>query len=80
MPNLGTFSPNLGRFCQNFGTFDAMFGTIDSKFGKIINNALIRRTKGDYESFTKFEKDAIIEMFDDMKEFILEIEGVWNIS
>ena len=66
---------------QLIGWFNKTFiheGIIDSKFGKIINNALIRRTKGDYESFTKFEKDAIIEMFDEMKEFILEIEGLLN--
>jgi len=60
----------LGWFNKNF----INEGLIDAKFGKIINKASNRRTKGDYESYVDFNKDVIIEMFDDMKEFIIEIE------
>jgi uncharacterized protein (UPF0332 family) len=62
---------------QLLGWFNKDFihkGLIDSKFGKIINKAANRRTKGDYESFVDFEKQIIIEMFSEMKEFISEIE------
>jgi uncharacterized protein (UPF0332 family) len=62
---------------QLLGWFNNDFihkGLIDSKFGKIINKAANRRTKGDYESFVDFEKQIIIEMFSEMKEFISEIE------
>ena len=44
------------------------------KFGRIINKASNRRTKGDYESFVEFEKEIVIEMFEEMKEFISEID------
>lgn len=60
----------LGWFNRNF----IHEGLIDAKFGKIINKAANRRTKGDYESFIEFEKDIILEMFEEMKDFINEIE------
>ena len=66
---------------QLIGWFNKNFiheGLIDSKFGKIINKASNRRTKGDYESFVEFEKEIVIEMFEEMKEFILEIERYLN--
>jgi len=61
---------------QLIGWFNKNFiheGLIDSKFGRIINKASNRRTKGDYESFVEFEKAIVIEMFEEMKEFISEI-------
>lgn len=64
----------LGWFNKNF----IHEGLIDIKFGKIINKASNRRTKGDYESYVEFDKDIIIEMFIEMKEFILEIERFIN--
>jgi uncharacterized protein (UPF0332 family) len=64
----------LGWFNKNF----IHEGLIDSRFGKIINKASNRRTKGDYESYVEFDKDVILEMFDEMKEFILEIERFIN--
>ena len=62
---------------QLIGWFNKNFiheGLIDSKFGKIINKASNRRTQGDYESYVEFDKDIILEMFSEMKEFITEIE------
>ena len=60
----------LGWFNKNF----IHEGLIDSKYGRIINKASNRRTKGDYESFVEFEKAIVIEMFEEMKEFISEID------
>jgi uncharacterized protein (UPF0332 family) len=60
----------IGWFNRNF----VHEGLIESKFGKIINKASNRRTKGDYESYVEFEKEIVIEMFEEMKEFISEIE------
>lgn len=60
----------IGWFNKNF----IYEGLIDSKFGRIINKASNRRTKGDYESFVEFEKAIVIEMFEEMKEFISEID------
>jgi len=60
----------LGWFNKNF----IHEGLIDAKFGKIINKASNRRTQGDYESYVEFDKEIILEMFGEMKEFIIEIE------
>lgn len=64
----------LGWFNKNF----IHEGLIDARFGKIINKASNRRTQGDYESYVEFDKDVILEMFGEMKEFISEIEGFLN--
>lgn len=66
----------LGWFNKNF----IYEGLIDSKFGKILNKASNRRTKGDYESYVEFDKEIILEMFDEMKEFIIEIERFLNLK
>ncbi|MDP3915632.1 MAG: HEPN domain-containing protein [Bacteroidota bacterium] len=64
----------LGWFNKNF----IHEGLIDAKFGKIINKASNRRTQGDYESYVEFDKAVILEMSDEMKEFISEIERFLN--
>ena len=64
---------------QLIGWFNRNFihkGLLDSRYGRIINKASNRRTKGDYESFVEFEKDTIHEMFEEMKDFISEIEKI----
>ena len=60
----------LGWFNKNF----INNGLIDIRFGKIIHKASNRRTKSDYESFVEFDNKDILEMFDEMKAFIIEIE------
>ncbi|MEI6752517.1 MAG: HEPN domain-containing protein [Paludibacter sp.] len=62
---------------QLIGWFNKNFineGLIETKYGKIINKASNRRTQGDYDSFVDFEKEIVLEMFDEMKEFIFKIE------
>jgi uncharacterized protein (UPF0332 family) len=71
------FDYETSKHQQLIGWFNKNFiyeGLIDSKFGRIINKASNRRTKGDYESFVEFEKAIVIEMFEEMKEFISEID------
>ena len=64
---------------QLIGWFNRNFihkGLLNPRYGRIINKASNRRTKGDYESFVEFEKDTIHEMFEEMKDFISEIEKI----
>ncbi len=60
----------IGWFNKNF----IHTGIIDSKYGKILNKAFNRRTKGDYDSFVEFEKEVVVEMLNEMKDFISEIK------
>jgi len=58
---------------QLIGWFNKNFiheGLIASKYGKIVNKAFNRRTKGDYDSYVEFEKEMVVEMFEEMKDFI----------
>jgi hypothetical protein len=66
------------KHVQLIGWFNKNFihrGLIDKKYGKTINKAFNRRTKGDYDTFIEFEKDIVIEMFQEMKDFIFEIRS-----
>lgn len=63
---------------QLIGWFNKDFiheGLIDANYGKIINKAFNRRTKGDYDSFIEFDKETVLEMFEEMKDFISAIEN-----
>jgi uncharacterized protein (UPF0332 family) len=64
----------IGWFNKNF----VSNGLIDPKYGKIINRAFNGRTKGDYDSYVEFEKQIVKEMFEEMKDFINEIEQFIN--
>lgn len=71
------------KHVQLIGWFNKNFvhqGKIDSKYGKILNKAFNRRTKGDYDTYVEFDKDTVMEMFKDMKEFILEIKSQLNVD
>jgi uncharacterized protein (UPF0332 family) len=50
-------------------------GLIDKKYGEILRNAFKNRTDGDYAPFIEFEKNDVIDMFSDMKDFIYFIES-----
>jgi uncharacterized protein (UPF0332 family) len=71
------------KHSQLIGWFNKTFileGLLDPKYGKIINKAYNRRSKSDYDSFVEFDLGAVKEMFEDMKDFIKEIEQFINKS
>ncbi len=75
------FDFETSKHHQLIGWFNKSFiheGLIDTKYGRIINKALNRRTKGDYDSYVQFEKEIVVEMFVEMKDFIHEIEKYIN--
>ncbi len=49
----------IGWFNKNF----IRTGLIDQKYGKIVNKAFIRRTKGYYDIYVKYDKEIVKEMF-----------------
>jgi len=62
---------------QLIGWFNKNFihgGEIEPEYGKMINKAYNRRTKGDYDVFVDFDKDIVMEMFDEMKNFISRVK------
>ena len=65
------------KHAQLIGWFNKSFineGLIDANYGKIINKAFNRRTKGDYDIYIDFDKDTVIEMYNDMQDFIAKIK------
>ncbi len=66
----------IGWFNKNF----VNEGKTDPRFGKMINKAFNKRSKGDYDSFVEFEKADVLEMFEEMKEFISEIKRILGMS
>ena len=60
----------IGWFNKNF----IRDGLIDSKYGEIVKNAYKNRTKGDYDAFVLFEKDDVMLMLSEMRDFIEEIK------
>lgn len=75
------FNYETSKHHQLIGWFNKNFvqeGLIDTRYGKIINKAFNRRTKSDYDSFIKFEKEIVTEMYEEMKDFIKGIEEFIN--
>ena len=71
------FEFETSKHAQLIGWFNKKFihgGLIDSKYGRIINKAFNRRTKSDYDTYVDFEKEIVIEMFGEMKDFISTIK------
>lgn len=56
----------MGWFNQNF----IKPGLIDIKYGKILRDAFKNRSDGDYAPFIVFEKNDVLDMQTDMKDFI----------
>ncbi len=48
---------------------------IDTKFGKMLNNAFMSRMSGDYDTYINFSDEEVKNMFNQMKDFITEIEN-----
>ncbi len=66
------------KHAQIIGWFNKNFiheERLDQRFGKIINKAFNKRTKSDYDTFVEIDKETILEMFTEMKEFISEIKN-----
>ncbi len=53
---------------------------IEPEYGKMINKAYNRRTKGDYDVYVDFDRDIVIEMFDEMRVFINRIKKYLDID
>jgi len=71
------------KHAQLIGWFNKNFihgELIEPKYGKIINKAFNRRTRGDYDIFVDFEKDIVIEMFEEMQDFISRIKQYLEID
>ena len=71
------------KHAQLIGWFNKSYineGLIDTKYGKIINKAFNRRTKGDYDIYIDFDKDTVIEMYNEMQDFIAKIKKYININ
>jgi uncharacterized protein (UPF0332 family) len=69
------------KHAQLIGWFNKTFihaGLIDTNYGKIINKAFNRRTKGDYDSYIKFDLITVKEMYEEMKDFNSAIEQFIN--
>jgi len=47
---------------------------IDEKYSQIVRDAFKKRTVGDYGEFIEFEKEEVLTLFEDMKEFVDVIE------
>jgi len=72
------YSFETSKHSQLLGWFNKEFvstGLIDKKYGKIFRNAFQNRTKGDYDAFVTFEKNSVLQMYDEMVEFILMLEN-----
>lgn len=71
------YSFEASKHQQLIGWFNKSFvkeKIIESKYSKIIRKAYEYRTRGDYNDFIEFEKPDVLQMFDDMNEFIYMIE------
>lgn len=69
------------KHAQLIGWFNKTFiqaGLIETNYGKIINKAFNRRTKGDYDSYIEFDRETVIEMYEEMKDFNSAIERFIN--
>lgn len=47
---------------------------VEKDYGKILRKAYENRTTGDYDTFIEFEKNDVVQLFDEMKRFIVRIE------
>jgi uncharacterized protein (UPF0332 family) len=72
------FKFETSKHFQLIGWFNKEFilsGTLSPYYGKILRNAFQNRTKGDYDAFVKFEKEEVVEMHNEMIEFIQTLEN-----
>jgi len=61
------------KHSQLIGWFNKEFiatERIDKKYGKILRNAYQNRTKGDYDAYVSFHKEVVLDMLEEMIDFI----------
>ena len=47
---------------------------IDRKYGRFVHKAYDKRSKADYADYVEFDKEEVLAMFNEMKDFLEEIE------
>jgi len=65
------------KHLQLIGWFNRDFvrgNLISLRYGKILRDTFKNRTDGDYAPFIEFEKEDVLAMYTDMKDFITRIE------
>jgi len=65
------------KHLQLIGWFNREFvrrNLISLKYGKILRDTFKNRTDGDYAPFIEFEKEDVLAMYTEMKDFITRIE------
>jgi uncharacterized protein (UPF0332 family) len=62
----------IGWFNKNF----IHTQKVEFKYGQIVRDAFKERQKGDYEVYVEFTKIQVDEMFENLKDFIKEIEKI----
>jgi len=60
----------IGWFNKNIVNTDVL----PRHYGKLINKTFKSRQESDYEAFITYSQDEVLQMFEDMKEFINKIE------
>ncbi len=68
---------NTSKHLQLIGWFNKNFvkeHIVELKYGQIIHRAYDKRTKGDYGDYIKFSREEVLELFQEMKDFIQRIE------
>lgn len=68
---------NTSKHLQLIGWFNKNFvkeNLVDLKYGQIIHRAYDKRSKGDYGDYIKFSKEEVLELFQEMKDFMRRIE------
>ena len=66
---------------QLLGWFNKTFikdEIIARKYGEYIRKAYKYRISGDYDAFVEFTKDEVLEMFEELKDFISAIDSFIN--
>jgi len=62
---------------QLIGWFNKEFiqtGKVEKNYGRVLRKAYENRTTGDYDTFIEFEKNDVVQLFEEMKQFIVRIE------
>ncbi len=66
------------KHAQLIGWFNKEFvknKKIEPRFSKMVQSAFNARSDGDYGVFSEFSKEEVLIRFEEMKEFIVEIEN-----